>query len=1091
MTTSQVFDEQGTNHPFHRFLAGGDDIRGVPSPKFQTVFTIIVLVSMFAVLIRDKVGADSVMLTALTAFYMANIITIKQALAGFSSQGLLTILVLFVVAEGVNKTGALNWYVAKLLGRPQTISGAQLRVMVPIAMLSGFINDTPLVTLAMPLVHQWSRKIGISPRFLMMPLSFAALLGGVCTLIGTSTNLVVAGLLQDQMETYGNIEISLLGIGQYGVPVSMVGIAYVVLVTPLLLARRRNKNGATFEFVDGGGDDFILGDLLLGARVTQWSPAAGRTIRRSGLRDTGGIYLTRYVRFIRVGPSMSSFRFGINMTSFLFVRVHRAATGNTHHAVGPDFVLSAGDTLYFTGVAETFGAFCALHGLEVVSNESQPAAFMSTDSSVEVGGELELPLKGLPTIPEDGNTVGYTLSSLLETSARDRMRIVYRMEDAIRGECDSPVISDMNRVVVTREHKLVVVAVDTLDRSGLLLDISKCLGELELELHHTEAAVRNNRALSIWRCENRSKEFNEKEVWSVLQALLARDEGLRAVKLRGLRVVRARVLSGSRLVGTKASSNFRETYKAAIIAIQKGGKSVTESLSNVKLSVGDILVLQAEGDSPLLESPPSDFYEKLGNRQSERSSGVFSIFRSQSSGPLDQLRSSVDVLETGQNEEAKEAVWKDLQVLLCNNSVDLSASREFLTAMKVEDSSALRGKTVVQGGIDKLPDLFLVSIERPVSVPQSGTDLSSFSTIALDSALQAGDVLWFAGTAAAIGDLRKIPGLVSYQSAEVDKMNTKAYERRLVQAVVSFKGPLVGKTVKEVRFRTQFGAAVIAVQREGVRIHEHAGNIVLRAGDVLLLEAGPSFSTSSMHDSSFIMVSDVKDSAPPRLRMLIPALVLTIGAYVCYMAKVASLWGCGMVAAILMVALGVMSESEARNAIKWEIFTTIGSAFGIGTALVNSGVAGALAEYLVKIGNAIGMGDAGLLGAVYLSTVLISQVVANNAAAALIFPIAMDAAKSSGTDAKLMAYAIMLAASAAFMTPFGYQTNLMVMGPGGYTTADFLLFGTPMQIVLLVATTAFLVSPFWISWLLSFLVLGNVSACRIMYDLKKKKIKMA
>lgn len=779
---------------------------------------------------------------------------------------------------------------------------------------------------------------------------------------------------------------------------------------------------------------------------------------------------------------------------FFFNRVHRAATGNTHHAVGPDFVLSVGDTLYFTGVVETFGDFCALHGLEVATNESSSPTNnpMSMNETSQDGGEVMQPLVGMPSVI-DANTVGYTLSSVLETSTKERMRLVYRMEDAIRGEFDSVVMSVMNRVVVAKDGKLVVVAVDAPDRSGLLLDISKCLNELELELHHTEAAVRNHRSLSIWRCEKKSSELDEKEIWSVVQALLARDAGLQAVKQRGLRVVRARVTHGSRLVGTKASAEFRKTYKAAIIAIQKGGKNVAESQSNVALDVGDILVLQAEGDSPLLQSPPKDFYEKLFNKQKERSTDMFGLFRSRSRDSAEEVvpPRNAEIMEMGQNEEEKEAVWKDLQVLLSSKSSDVLASREFLTAMKIEKSSALLGRTAVQGGIDKLPDLFLVSIERPVGVPEAGADVISFSTIALDASLQVGDVLWFAGTANAIGDLRKIPGLVSYQSDEVDKMNTKAYERRLVQAVVALKGPIVGKTVKEVRFRTQFGAAVIAVQREGVRIHEHAGNIKLKAGDVLLLEAGPSFLTDNRHDNSFILVSDIKDSAPPRLRMLVPALVLTIGAYGCYMAKVASLWGCGMVAAILMVALGIMSESEARSAIKWEIYTTIGSAFGIGTALVNSGVADAVAEFLVKIGNGIGLGDAGLLGAVYLSTVLTSQVVANNAAAALIFPIAMGAAMSTGTDLKLMAYTIMLAASAAFMTPFGYQTNLMVMGPGGYSTADFLVFGIPMQLVLLFCTTIFLVTPLWISWLVSLAIFGAVVSSRILYDLKNKKLKIS
>jgi di/tricarboxylate transporter len=117
-----------------------------------------------------------------------------------------------------------------------------------------------------------------------------------------------------------------------------------------------------------------------------------------------------------------------------------------------------------------------------------------------------------------------------------------------------------------------------------------------------------------------------------------------------------------------------------------------------------------------------------------------------------------------------------------------------------------------------------------------------------------------------------------------------------------------------------------------------------------------------------------------------------------------------------------------------------------------------------------------------------SQVVANNAAAALIFPIAMGAAEIEGVDLALMAYTLMLAASAAFMTPFGYQTNLMVMGPGGYSTKDFLVFGTPMQVVLWISTTIFLVSTrWWLCWLASFFVLVAVAVLRVSQDLRAKK----
>ena len=191
-----------------------------------------------------------------------------------------------------------------------------------------------------------------------------------------------------------------------------------------------------------------------------------------------------------------------------------------------------------------------------------------------------------------------------------------------------------------------------------------------------------------------------------------------------------------------------------------------------------------------------------------------------------------------------------------------------------------------------------------------------------------------------------------------------------------------------------------------------------------------------------------------------------------------------------MVMVGVLSEAEARAAVRWEIYLTIAPAFGVGQALINSGVAGTLAAFLVRVGEAMGIGDAGLLGSVYLATVLMSQVVANNAAAALIFPIAMGAAEQAGISLELMSFAIMLAASAAFMTPFGYQTNLMVMGPGGYSTADFLIFGSPMQIVLLVVSTIALVTQklWYLVWLASLGILVAVSVLRYCLERKKSRV---
>ena len=223
--------------------------------------------------------------------------------------------------------------------------------------------------------------------------------------------------------------------------------------------------------------------------------------------------------------------------------------------------------------------------------------------------------------------------------------------------------------------------------------------------------------------------------------------------------------------------------------------------------------------------------------------------------------------------------------------------------------------------------------------------------------MQVGDVLWFTGSAEAISDLQKIMGLVFYQEKEIEKASSVLQDRRLVQAVVARGSPLIGQTVIGARFRTEYGGAVVAIQRGSERVHEHPGTVILQTGDALLIEAGPSF---AKHHSSnykvFALVSEVKNSSPPRPRLFLVCLLLIGISFALAGLEIESLLVTASIAGIIMVGLGILTQQEARDAIQWDLFVVVGAASGVAAAMTNSGVAKGLATFLVNIGTSLNIG---------------------------------------------------------------------------------------------------------------------------------------
>lgn len=371
--------------------------------------------------------------------------------------------------------------------------------------------------------------------------------------------------------------------------------------------------------------------------------------------------------------------------------------------------------------------------------------------------------------------------------------------------------------------------------------------------------------------------------------------------------------------------------------------------------------------------------------------------------------------------------------------------REYTVALLVQERSPIVGETVQEAGLRHLQGLYLVEVTR--------SDGTLIPAVAPDTRIEAGDTLLFAGVVETVTELYHIRGLVP-AAGQSQKMKIERHHRRLVELVIASSSVLVGKTAKESRFRSRFQAAIIAVHRQGEHVKEKIADIKLRAGDTLLVETGTEFMVRFAKDSNFALVSEVSGSQPPRedkLHMVIAA-IITVAMVVVATASWLPLMSAAAVASFLMIATGCLTLANAAQSVNISVILIIAASFGISNGMQDSGAAGQLAVFIVDLFKPLG--QIGLLLGIYLGTALLSAVITNNAAVALMFPIIegiIDRSDTKGASVYRMLYALMVGASSSFSTPIGYQTNLMVHGPGGYTFMDWVVFGLPLQLCLGIA----------------------------------------
>jgi di/tricarboxylate transporter len=349
---------------------------------------------------------------------------------------------------------------------------------------------------------------------------------------------------------------------------------------------------------------------------------------------------------------------------------------------------------------------------------------------------------------------------------------------------------------------------------------------------------------------------------------------------------------------------------------------------------------------------------------------------------------------------------------------------EFLIEMVVGDDSRLIGKTVAENGLRDLGDVFLVELVREGRL---------LTPVAPGEQLEARDRLIFSGDVSKVGVLERFHGLRSF-AIDQGLLGTN-----LTEVILLPGAALIGQTIKESEFRSRFDAAVVGVHRDGERLSGQLGNIRLRAGDSLMLAVGPDFQKRSNLSRNFLVVESSVASHSLSSGKSVAVGVGMFAAVTCSVLEWLPLTTGLMFLLLLMLGLKLFSAAELRRRFPFEMWLIVSSALAISQAVMDSGLMGSAMAFLSPIIGSVP--PMMMLVMVYVLTLAMTELVTNNAAAALMFPLGYSVALTAGLDPMVFVMAVALGGSASFLTPYGYTTNLMVQNLGGYTRADYVRFG--------------------------------------------------
>src|SRR5699024_1031883 len=370
-------------------------------------------------------------------------------------------------------------------------------------------------------------------------------------------------------------------------------------------------------------------------------------------------------------------------------------------------------------------------------------------------------------------------------------------------------------------------------------------------------------------------------------------------------------------------------------------------------------------------------------------------------------------------------------------------AKEYIAEMQVKPHFPFINKNVEKAGLANLNGLYLVEIIR-----KNGR----VSPVRDTTIIQKGDRLIFSGNISTIAQLQTRTGLTLRTGTNVELDDLKNRDIYLVEAVVSHQSSLLSKSIKQSYFRTHYDAGVLAIHRNNERIRGKVGDIILQAGDALLLIAGKEFLRKYEQSNDFYVVSrletprTLEQHTGKGLFSILLLLTLIIIVSIGWLTMLEAM----AIAVVLLLITGVVDGEEIKKNIQFHVLLVISSSLGIGVAMTKTGLAEWVAMKIIEIGAPFGV--VAMLVMMYVLTNLFTELITNSAAAVLMLPIGLEMAHSFQLDPMGFAVLVAIAASASFITPIGYQTNLIVYGQSGYTFTDYIKVDAPLSLLVMVTS---------------------------------------